>query len=108
MALRVRDAAYAFRRAVELGATPVTSPVGPMELSIPAIEGIGGSVVYLVDRYGEFVLYRPRLSPMTYALWFGPLALAALGLGLIVRQVRRRSAKARVAPLPDSEDGSAW
>ena len=63
---------------------------------------------FLVERYGEFVLYRPRLTPMTYALWFGPLALAALGLGLIVRQVRRRSAKARVAPLPDSEDGSAW
>jgi cytochrome c-type biogenesis protein CcmH len=63
---------------------------------------------FLVDRYGEFVLYRPRLTPMTYALWFGPLALAVLGMGLIVRQVRRRSAKARVAPLPDSEDGSAW
>lgn len=63
---------------------------------------------FLVERYGEFVLYRPRLTPMTYALWFGPLALAALGLGLIVRQVRRRSAQARTAPLPDSEDGSAW
>jgi 4-hydroxyphenylpyruvate dioxygenase len=53
MAFRVKDAAAAFRRAVELGATPVETRVGPMELHIPAIEGIGGSLVYLVDRYGE-------------------------------------------------------
>jgi len=43
MAFRVRDAAAAFRRAVELGATPVQTPVGPMELNIPAIEGIGAA-----------------------------------------------------------------
>ncbi len=53
MAFRVKDAAAAFRRAVELGATPVNSPVGPMELNIPAIEGIGGARLYLVDRYGD-------------------------------------------------------
>jgi 4-hydroxyphenylpyruvate dioxygenase len=52
MAFRVADAAYAFKRAVELGAKPVSGKVGPMELNIPAIEGIGGSVIYLVDRYG--------------------------------------------------------
>ena len=64
MAFRVRDAAQAFRRAVELGATPVASPVGPMELSIPAIEGIGGSVVYLVDRYGERTIYDVDFVPV--------------------------------------------
>src|SRR5687768_13921256 len=48
MAFRVRDAAYAYERAQELGATPVDSDVGPMELNIPAIEGIGGSRIYLV------------------------------------------------------------
>src|SRR6187549_3436986 len=53
MAFRVKDAAQAFKRAVDLGAKPVTTAVGPMELNIPAIEGIGGSLVYLVDRYGE-------------------------------------------------------
>ena len=53
MAFRVRDAASAFERAVELGATPVSTNPGPMELNIPAIEGIGGSRIYLVDRYGE-------------------------------------------------------
>jgi len=52
MAFRVADAAYAFKRAVELGAKPVQGKIGPMELNIPAIEGIGGSIIYLVDRYG--------------------------------------------------------
>jgi 4-hydroxyphenylpyruvate dioxygenase len=57
MAFRVRDAAQALQRAVNLGATPVRGPVGPMELNIPAIEGIGGSLIYLVDRYGERTIY---------------------------------------------------
>lgn len=57
MAFRVKDAAQAFKRAIELGASPVQNPVGPMELNIPAIEGIGGSIVYLVDRYGENTIY---------------------------------------------------
>ena len=57
MAFRVRDAARAFELAVERGATPVRHPVGPMELNIPAIEGIGGSLIYLVDRYGGSTIY---------------------------------------------------
>ncbi|WP_229743852.1 4-hydroxyphenylpyruvate dioxygenase [Aliidongia dinghuensis] len=52
MAFRVGDAGYAYKRALELGAKPVEGKVGPMELQIPAIEGIGGSLLYLVDRYG--------------------------------------------------------
>jgi 4-hydroxyphenylpyruvate dioxygenase len=52
IAFRVRDAAAAHRRAIELGAKPVEGRIGPMELNIPAIEGIGGSLIYLVDRYG--------------------------------------------------------
>lgn len=57
MAFRVKDAAFAYQRALELGATPVSSHVGPMELNIPAIEGIGGSHLYLVDRYGGRSIY---------------------------------------------------
>jgi len=53
MAFRVVDAAHAYKRAIELGAKPVPGAVGPMELNIPAIEGIGGALIYLVDRYGE-------------------------------------------------------
>ena len=52
IAFRVRNAAAAFDRAVKLGAWPYAGPVGPMELNIPAIKGIGDSLVYLVDRYG--------------------------------------------------------
>jgi 4-hydroxyphenylpyruvate dioxygenase len=57
MAFRVRDAAYAFSRAVELGAKPGPQSAGPMELNIPCIEGIGGSLIYLVDRYGDRSIY---------------------------------------------------
>ena len=64
MAFRVRDAAKAFDRALELGATPVTGTVGPMELNIPAIEGIGGSIVYLVDRYGDQTIYDVDFVPV--------------------------------------------
>jgi len=64
MAFRVKDAAAAFRRAVELGAKPVETTVGPMELRIPAIEGIGGSLIYLVDRYGERTIYDVDFVPV--------------------------------------------
>ncbi|MDB6082975.1 MAG: hppD [Gammaproteobacteria bacterium] len=50
MAFRVDDAAHALRYAVAAGAREVRGAVGPMELNIPAIEGIGGSLIYLVDR----------------------------------------------------------
>ncbi len=57
IAFRVADAAKAYERAISLGAKPVHGKVGPMELNIPAIEGIGGSLIYLVDRYGERTIY---------------------------------------------------
>src|SRR5215831_4911994 len=63
MGFRVRDAAHAIRRAVQLGARPINTPVGPMELSIPAIEGIGGSLIYFVDRYGERTIYDVDFVP---------------------------------------------
>jgi len=57
MAFRVRDARLAFDEAVRRGAKPIDGPVGPMELRIPAIEGIGGAPLYLVDRYGSSSIY---------------------------------------------------
>jgi 4-hydroxyphenylpyruvate dioxygenase len=57
MAFRVRDAAFAYKRALELGARPGPQSAGPMELNIPCIEGIGGSLIYLVDRYGGQSIY---------------------------------------------------
>jgi 4-hydroxyphenylpyruvate dioxygenase len=64
MAFRVKDAAKALKLAVERGATPVIGPVGPMELNIPAIEGIGGSNLYLVDRYGAQEIYDVDFVPI--------------------------------------------
>ncbi|HXR88613.1 MAG TPA: 4-hydroxyphenylpyruvate dioxygenase [Stellaceae bacterium] len=63
-AFRVRDAAKAQARAVGLGARPVTSKIGPMELNVPAIEGIGGALLYLVDRYGERSIYDVDFVPL--------------------------------------------
>lgn len=51
MAFRVRDAAEAWDHLLESGAQPQHTEAGPMELHIPAIKGIGGASVYLVDRY---------------------------------------------------------
>jgi 4-hydroxyphenylpyruvate dioxygenase len=64
MAFRVKDAALALKLAVERGATAVQGRVGPMELNIPAIEGIGGSNLYLVDRYGAQEIYDVDFTPI--------------------------------------------
>lgn len=53
MAFRVKDATKAYTRALELGAQPIDIPAGPMELKLPAIRGIGGAILYLIDRYEE-------------------------------------------------------
>ena len=78
MAFRVRDAAHAFRRAVELGARPVETRVGPMELSIPAIEGIGGSLIYLVDRYGDRTIYDVDFVPVDQPAGIEPAGLTCI------------------------------
>jgi 4-hydroxyphenylpyruvate dioxygenase len=53
MAFRVRDAHVAYNKALEAGAQPVEIPTGPMELRLPAIKGIGGAPLYLIDRYEQ-------------------------------------------------------
>ncbi len=64
MAFRVTDAAAALDALVAKGAKAVEARTGPMELNIPAIEGIGGSLVYLVDRYGEQSIYDVDFEPI--------------------------------------------
>jgi 4-hydroxyphenylpyruvate dioxygenase len=64
MAFRVGDATAAHRRALALGAADVPPTAGPMELNIPAIEGIGGSVIYLVDRYRDLTIYDVDFRPL--------------------------------------------
>jgi 4-hydroxyphenylpyruvate dioxygenase len=68
MAFRVKDAGKALRLAIERGAKEVKGPVGPMELNIPAIEGIGGSYLYLVDRYGAQSIYEIDFVPIEGAV----------------------------------------
>jgi 4-hydroxyphenylpyruvate dioxygenase len=57
VAFRVRDAAYAHRRALELGAWDMATRAAAMELHIPGIHGVGDSLVYFVDRVDEFSIY---------------------------------------------------
>jgi len=53
MAFRVRDSHHAYARALELGAQPVEMATGPMELRLPAIKGLGGAPLYLIDRFED-------------------------------------------------------
>jgi 4-hydroxyphenylpyruvate dioxygenase len=53
LAFRVKDSHKAYARALELGAQPVDIPTGPMELRLPAIKGIGGAPLYLIDRFED-------------------------------------------------------
>ncbi len=53
LAFRVKDAHHAYKRALELGAQPIDIPTGPMELRLPAIKGIGGAPLYLIDRFED-------------------------------------------------------
>ena len=78
MAFRVADAAAAYARALELGALPGPTTAGPMELNIPSIQGIGGSLIYLVDRYGERSIYDVDFVPVKRGA-----AAAATGLTTI-------------------------
>src|SRR6266478_1240670 len=65
IAFRVKDAAASYDRAIRLGAKPVHGKLGPMELNIPAIEGTGGSLIYLVDRYGDRTIYDVDFHPLS-------------------------------------------
>ena len=61
-------------------------------------------VAFMVDRYGDFVLYRPPLRASTVMLWVGPFVLAALALLVLVGHLRRRrQAPAAAAPLDEAE-----
>ena len=53
MAFRVKNAKKAYALAIKNGAQPIDVPTGPMELRLPAIKGIGGALLYLIDRYAE-------------------------------------------------------
>jgi cytochrome c-type biogenesis protein CcmH len=61
---------------------------------------------YLVERYTDFVLYKPEVKPMTWLLWFGPGLLILGGAMVIFVIVRNRSRNAPALPPPD--DSQEW
>jgi 4-hydroxyphenylpyruvate dioxygenase len=81
IALRVRDAAFAHKHCVDLGAWDMPTRASAMELNIPGIHGVGESLIYFVDRYRDFSIYDvdftplPRANPKPPAVaglhWFG-------------------------------------
>ncbi len=60
-------------------------------------------VAFLTARYGDFVLYRPRVTPVTYLLWFGPFVLLIVGLGLLFSQLKQRRALIVNQPLSPAD-----
>ncbi len=86
MALRVRDAGAAYRRALDLGAWAVPTRVEVMELNIPAIHGVGNSRIYLVDRYDRFSIYDVDFVPVPGADQHPP-AIAGLHFFGVVQYI---------------------
>jgi cytochrome c-type biogenesis protein CcmH len=64
-------------------------------------------IAFLTQRYGEFILYRPPVTPTTYLLWFGPFVLLLLGLVILFHYVRRRRDLISDEPLTKSEKRQA-
>lgn len=64
IALRVRDAAFAHGRSLDLGAWEIEPHASAMELNIPGIHGVGDSLVYFVDRYRDFTIYDVDFVPL--------------------------------------------
>jgi 4-hydroxyphenylpyruvate dioxygenase len=64
IALRVRDAGHAHRRAIDLGAWDMPTRAAAMELSIPGIHGVGDSLIYFIDRHQEFSIYDVDFVPL--------------------------------------------
>jgi len=61
------------------------------------------AIQYLVDRYGEFVLLKPRVEPATYALWFTPPLILIVGGGALLWRARKRRTIAPPEPLDAAE-----
>ncbi|MGI8918833.1 MAG: cytochrome c-type biogenesis protein [Pyrinomonadaceae bacterium] len=60
-------------------------------------------IAFLTARYGDFVLYRPRVTPTTYLLWFGPFILLGVGLLVLYRQLKQRRKQITQHPLTDQD-----
>lgn len=61
-------------------------------------------VNYMVERYGDFVRYKPPVKPETWFLWFGPALLVLVGLAVLMVTLRKRAARVQQAAAPISDD----
>lgn len=62
-------------------------------------------VDFMVNRYGEFVLYRPKVSELTYVLWFGPAILVLLAIIVVIVVVRKKPVnKEKLALTSEQQD----
>lgn len=60
-------------------------------------------VDFMVQRYGDYVLYRPPFRPMTWLLWFGPAIVFAIGLFFVLRFMRSQKTDAQMESLSDAD-----
>ncbi len=87
LALRVRDAAHAYRHALDLGAWEMPTRAEAMELNIPGIHGVGDSLIYFVDRHQEFSIYDVDFVPLA-GTDSRPRALAGLHYFGVVQAIQ--------------------
>lgn len=86
--MRVKNAAESYARALKLGAEPHSSDTRPMELNIPAIRGIGRSLIYLIDRYGDRSIYDVDFVPFTGVDW-NPVGVGLKEIDHMTHNVRQ-------------------
>jgi cytochrome c-type biogenesis protein CcmH len=60
-------------------------------------------IAFLQARYGEYILYRPRVTPTTYLLWFGPFVLLLAGLAVLFLYIKRRRDSITEQPLSSDD-----
>ena len=59
---------------------------------------------FMVERYGDFVLYRPPVKPITWLLWIGPFVILLVGIGFLFSYLRRRNANVTEKELTAEEN----
>ena len=59
---------------------------------------------FMVERYGDFVLYRPPVKPITWLLWIGPFVILAIGIAFLMSYLRRRNAMAAIKVLSEADN----
>jgi len=77
-----------------------------LEIRTKMKEGLSDEQIneFLIARYGDFVTYKPPLKPITYVLWFGPILILLIALGVVVVYVRRRNRSAAPDKLDDEQE----